>query len=201
MSTEPSTAKAAIRTHLAELKNQLQAEADVFLPIITVNKGRGGAAFCYLLFAAIDVLAIIVHGVSKDPQVKDQPERLRRLFNDKRFTPQHFASKSEIMTHLFSGAVINAFTPATGPVVRMSGEQVGFAGTFTIRGHAIINPAKFLEDVLGMIAKVSAYVDTAPETEIGPIHARLIFKEGKDRDQLIKLVTGAAFEEMPTMGG
>ena len=201
MSTETFTAKAAVQSYLSELKSQLQSEADLFIPIITANRGRGGAAFCSLLFAAIDVLAILVHGVGKDPLLKDQPDRLRRLFNDKRFTPHHFAGKSEIMTHVFSGAVIHAFMPASGPVVRMPGEQLAAASTFMIRGQAVINPAKFLDDVLGMIAKVAAYVETAPESEVSLIHGRMSFKEGKDRDQLIKLVTGVAFEEMPTMGG
>ncbi len=85
--------------------------------------------------------------------------------------------------------------------MRLPGEQLATAGTILIRGQALINPAKFLEDVLGIIAKVVAHVDTAPEAELGQIHARMSFKEGKDRDQLIKLVTGVAFEEMPAMGG
>ncbi len=201
MSSETFSTKAALQTYLGDLRNHLQAEADLFIPIITANKGRGGAAFCSLLFSAIDVLAILVHGVGKEPLLKDQPERLRRLFNDKRFTPHHFASKNEIMAHLFHGAAIHAFYPVSGPVVRLPGDQFAAAGTFLIRGQALINPAKFLEDVLGMIAKVSAYIEAAPEAEAGQMHARMSFKEGKDRDQLIKLVTGVAFEEMPTMGG
>jgi hypothetical protein len=199
MSSDINPKKAALLGYLNDLKIHVKAEADLLIPIINQNNGRCGAPFCSLLFSALDVLAFLVCNKNQSPN--EQPERLRRFFTDSRFMPRHFLGKNEIMMHLFRSGVVHAFQPSTGPIVRTPANQAASSPTFVIQGQVLINPTKFLEDVLGIIAKVSTYLDFAPEAELGLMHARMEFKESHDKDQFIKLVTGLAFEEMPTMGG